>query len=120
MLAATGAAIVAVTLDAEGAVVCDRHQLYSTSAIPAPSHQTSGAGDTYVSALTLALATHAPLCLAASIAAAATAVVVQHPGTTCCAAGELIHQIHDPVPCGVGVLPAQSGLGGQDTHPTRG
>jgi D-beta-D-heptose 7-phosphate kinase/D-beta-D-heptose 1-phosphate adenosyltransferase len=92
LLEITGAAIVAVTLDAEGAVVFDRHTLHSTAAIPAPNQQTSGAGDTYVSALTLALAAQASLALAASLAAAATAVVVQQAGTTCCTAEALIVQ----------------------------
>lgn len=98
LLEITGAAIVAVTLDWEGAVVFDRHALHLTSAIPAPSQQTSGAGDTYVSALTLALAARAPLALAASLAAAATAVVVQHAGTTCCTAEELLQHMNTRSP----------------------
>jgi D-beta-D-heptose 7-phosphate kinase/D-beta-D-heptose 1-phosphate adenosyltransferase len=91
LLHLTGAQIVAVTLDAEGAIVFDRqHQPphRTTSAKASPSG-TSGAGDTYVSALTLALAAKAPMSAAADLAPAPAAVVVGKDGTTACSVQEL-------------------------------
>lgn len=103
LLQLTGAKIVAVTLDAEGAIVFEQEQAtFRTTAQPAPQQQTSGAGDTFMATLTLALASHIPTHMAAFIAAAATAVVVQQPGTTQCSATALYQslkgqdkQIHD-------------------------
>lgn len=90
LLKLTGAAIVAVTLDTEGAIVFERGQPpIRTFARPVPSQQTSGAGDTFIGALTLALAAGASTTMAASIATAATAIVVKQPGTTTCKAEEL-------------------------------
>jgi len=84
----TGAQIVAVTLDAEGAIVFDRqHQPHRTTSAKASPSGTSGAGDTYVSALTLALAAKAPM--SAADLAAAAAVVVGKDGTTACSVQEL-------------------------------
>jgi D-beta-D-heptose 7-phosphate kinase / D-beta-D-heptose 1-phosphate adenosyltransferase len=81
----TGASIVAVTLDTEGAIVFEQDQpAIRTSARPVPSNQTSGAGDTYISTFTLALAANASTEAAASLAATATNLVVQQPGTTIC------------------------------------
>lgn len=90
LLDLTGAAIVAVTMDSEGAIVFAHGQLpYSVSAQPMPQQYTSGAGDTFISALTLALAADASTHTAAFLAAKATAVVVQQPGTTVCTATAL-------------------------------
>ncbi|MCU0547961.1 MAG: D-glycero-beta-D-manno-heptose 1-phosphate adenylyltransferase [Leptolyngbya sp. Prado105] len=81
----TGASIVAVTLDTEGAIVFEsNHPAIRTATRPAPSNQTSGAGDTYISAFTLALAANASTEDAATLAATATNLVVQQPGTTSC------------------------------------
>lgn len=85
LLQLTGASIVAVTLDAEGAVVFEQGQLpllFSTQ--PVPACQTAGAGDTFVSAFSLALITGASTRKAASIAMAAASLVVQEMGTTTC------------------------------------
>lgn len=98
LLEETGAAIVAVTLDVEGALVCDRTQWYATTAEPAPTQQTSGAGDTYVSALTLALVADAPAAVAASLAAWATSVVVKQLGTTTCTAADLAELVEASLP----------------------
>ncbi|MBF2048072.1 MAG: D-glycero-beta-D-manno-heptose 1-phosphate adenylyltransferase [Elainella sp. C42_A2020_010] len=90
LLDVTGAAMVAVTLDREGAVVFEPGQLpIRTDARPVPPNQTSGAGDTYISALTLALAAGATPTTAALLAATATAIVVRQPGTTVCRVEEL-------------------------------
>ena len=91
LLHLTGAQIVAVTLDAEGAIVFDQqHQPHCITSAKASPSGTSGAGDTYVSALTLALAAKAPMSAAADLAAAAAAaVVVGKDGTTACSIQEL-------------------------------
>jgi len=77
-------------LDAEGAMIFEHgSQPYRTYAQPTTESRTSGAGDTYSSALTLALAAGAATPLAADFAAAAAAVVVRKEGTTACSAEEL-------------------------------
>ncbi|WP_432812905.1 bifunctional heptose 7-phosphate kinase/heptose 1-phosphate adenyltransferase [Pantanalinema sp. GBBB05] len=90
LLQLTGARIAAVTLDAEGAIVFEQGESpVRTTAQPVPQQQTSGAGDTFIATLTLALASHIPTHMAAVLATAATAVVVQQPGTTRCTASAL-------------------------------
>ncbi|OKH47896.1 bifunctional heptose 7-phosphate kinase/heptose 1-phosphate adenyltransferase [Scytonema sp. HK-05] len=90
LLNLTGAKIAAVTLDAEGAIIFEHDSPpYRTYALPTAESRTSGAGDTYSSALTLALAAGAATPLAADFAAAAAAVVVRKEGTTACSAEEL-------------------------------
>lgn len=90
ILERTGARIVAITLDADGALVAERGQRpFRTHARPADQSRTAGAGDTYLAALTLALATGATARLAATIAASAAAIVVTREGTTTCSAAEL-------------------------------
>lgn len=90
ILNATGAQLAAVTLDSEGAVVFDRHgEPYRTYAEPRPESRCAGAGDTYMSALVLALAAGAAPPAAAEIAQAAAAIVVGRDGTACCEAEEL-------------------------------
>ncbi len=90
LLNLAGAKIAAVTLDTEGAMIFEHgSQPYRTDAQPTAESRTSGAGDTYSSALTLALAAGAATPLAADFAAAAAAVVVRKEGTTACSAEEL-------------------------------
>jgi D-beta-D-heptose 7-phosphate kinase/D-beta-D-heptose 1-phosphate adenosyltransferase len=90
ILSLTGAQIAAVTLDSEGAIVFEHpHPPLRIPAQAAPPNQTAGAGDTFISAITLALAANARTATAASLAAAATAIVVKQPGTTVCQAEEL-------------------------------
>ncbi len=90
LLEMTGAAIVTVTLDAEGAIVFEPGQPpLRTHVRPAPQNQTSGAGDTFISALTLALASGASTAMAASLATAATVSVVNQSATVTCNATEL-------------------------------
>ena len=86
----TGARIAAVTLDAEGALIFegDRYP-HRTHTRKVTHNHTSGAGDTFVSALTLALAAGAPTPDAADLAASAAAVVVGKEGTTACSTQEL-------------------------------
>ena len=86
----TGARIVAATLDTDGGVIIERgrpaHRVYAR---PTSHARAAGAGDTFVSALTLALAAGADTPAAAEIASAAAAVVVARDGTAACAADEL-------------------------------
>lgn len=90
LLDLTGAKIVVVTLDCEGAIVFEQGQAaHYIPAQPMPPANTSGAGDTFVSALTLAFAAGASTQTATTIAATATAIVVTQPGTTTCSAAAL-------------------------------
>ncbi|MFQ4137414.1 D-glycero-beta-D-manno-heptose 1-phosphate adenylyltransferase [Nodosilinea sp. PGN35] len=90
VLSATGAWMAAITLDRDGALIFleDGEGTVSeptrTLATPAPSSHATGAGDTYVATLALALAAEADPHGAASLAAMATEVVVSEPGTTRC------------------------------------
>lgn len=90
ILELTGAQVAAITLDKEGALVFERDRLpYRTYARPRPHSRAAGAGDTFVSAMTLALAAGAHTPAAAELASAAAAVVVGKDGTTACSAIEL-------------------------------
>jgi D-beta-D-heptose 7-phosphate kinase/D-beta-D-heptose 1-phosphate adenosyltransferase len=98
LLDLTGAQIAAVTLDVEGTIVFERDRkaspaeirpCYRTYARPANHSRASGAGDTFVSALTLALAASAPTSVATDLASVAAAVVVGKEGTTACSVQEL-------------------------------
>ncbi len=90
LLDLTGARIAAVTLDAEGALIFEGdHSPHRTYTRRANQYHAIGAGDTFVSALTLALAAGAPTSTAADFAASAAAVVVGKAGTSVCSAQEL-------------------------------
>lgn len=94
LLAATGAHLVALTLDREGALVFEDGQWpYRTYATPVHSRNTAGAGDTYLCAFGLALSAGAETEVAAEIAAAAAAIVVEKPHTACCSIAELGAQL---------------------------
>jgi len=85
LLELTGAQIVAVTLDTEGSLIIEPERpLYRTQAQPQPEAQTAGAGDTFISTFTLALAAGGDAPVAADLATAAAAVVVSQPGTVAC------------------------------------
>ncbi|MFL5727082.1 MAG: D-glycero-beta-D-manno-heptose 1-phosphate adenylyltransferase [Chloroflexota bacterium] len=90
LLDITGARIAAVTVDTDGAFIFERDQPpYRTYARPQTHSRCAGAGDTFVSALTLALAAGAGTPAAAELASAAAAVVVEKDGTSTCTAAEL-------------------------------
>jgi D-beta-D-heptose 7-phosphate kinase / D-beta-D-heptose 1-phosphate adenosyltransferase len=101
ILELTGAQIAAVTLDQDGALVFERAceedpgeaqstiEPYRTYSRPQPHSKAAGAGDTFVSALTLALAAGASTPAAAELAAAAAVVVVSKDGTAACSTDEL-------------------------------
>jgi D-beta-D-heptose 7-phosphate kinase/D-beta-D-heptose 1-phosphate adenosyltransferase len=84
-----------VTLDRDGAVVFQKGRPpLRTSAEPHPHWRAAGAGDTFVAALTLALAAKAPPEAAAHFAATAAAIVVGKDGTATCAASELAARLN--------------------------
>jgi D-beta-D-heptose 7-phosphate kinase / D-beta-D-heptose 1-phosphate adenosyltransferase len=90
LLEITGARLAAITLDTEGAVVVERGGLpYRTYTRPARHSNAVGAGDTFLSALALALAAGADTPAAAEIASAAAAIVVGEDGTATCSADSL-------------------------------
>jgi D-beta-D-heptose 7-phosphate kinase/D-beta-D-heptose 1-phosphate adenosyltransferase len=90
MLDITGAQIAAITLDTEGALVCERGNApYRTYSDAQPDSKAAGAGDTFVAGLTLSLLAGADTADAAEIAQAAARIVVAKPGTTSCTADEL-------------------------------
>ncbi|MFB3739365.1 MAG: D-glycero-beta-D-manno-heptose 1-phosphate adenylyltransferase, partial [Candidatus Velamenicoccus archaeovorus] len=90
LLDATGARIAAVTLDAEGAVVIERHRApYRTYARPLGQARAAGAGDTFLAAMSLALAAGAGTPGASELASAAAGVVMGKDGTAVCTGDEL-------------------------------
>jgi D-beta-D-heptose 7-phosphate kinase / D-beta-D-heptose 1-phosphate adenosyltransferase len=87
LLKATGARIAAVSLDRDGALFFERDRPpYRTYARPTTHARATGAGDTFLAALGLALAAEADLPTAAEIASAAAGVVVGQDGTSVCTA----------------------------------
>ncbi|GAA3759831.1 hypothetical protein GCM10022225_51660 [Plantactinospora mayteni] len=87
----TGADVVAVTLDAEGAVVGGADGRSRRShATPVPASYAVGAGDAYLAAMTLALAADAPLPTAAQLAQLAATTTVSDTGTCVCLRADLL------------------------------
>jgi D-beta-D-heptose 7-phosphate kinase/D-beta-D-heptose 1-phosphate adenosyltransferase len=95
LLRASGAAAVVVTLDREGTLTIrpnrdsPRPATHRTWARPQAEKQASGAGDTFVAALTIARAAGLPLTTSVDLAQAAADVVVHRPGTSVCTTEEL-------------------------------
>jgi D-beta-D-heptose 7-phosphate kinase/D-beta-D-heptose 1-phosphate adenosyltransferase len=90
----TGARIVAVTLDADGAIAFERgHDPYRTYAKPTRAASTSGAGDTFAATLAMALAADAPTPAAVELASAAAAIVVSTDRTARCDADALRRRV---------------------------
>ena len=90
LLGLTGARIAAVTLDTEGALFFTRgRDPYRTYAQPVEHSRAAGAGDTFASALALALAAGGDVAASAEMASAAAAVVVGKDGTAACTLPEL-------------------------------
>ncbi|MGC5017073.1 D-glycero-beta-D-manno-heptose 1-phosphate adenylyltransferase [Micromonospora sp. DT47] len=87
----TGADVVAVTLDTDGAVVggADGEPRRSHST-PVPASHAVGAGDAYLAAMTLALAAEAPLPTAAQLAQLAATITVSDTGTCVCRREDLL------------------------------
>ncbi|MGS2615620.1 D-glycero-beta-D-manno-heptose 1-phosphate adenylyltransferase [Micromonospora sp. LZ34] len=93
----TGADVVAVTLDTEGAVVggVDGEPRRSHST-PVPASHAVGAGDAYLAAMTLALAADAPLSTAAQLAQLAATITVSDTGTCVCRREDLLTALDVP------------------------
>ncbi|NJP31189.1 D-glycero-beta-D-manno-heptose 1-phosphate adenylyltransferase [Micromonospora thermarum] len=93
----TGADVVAVTLDTDGAVVGgpdgERRRSHST---PVPASHAVGAGDAYLAAMTLALAADAPLPTAAQLAQLAATITVSDTGTCVCRREDLLTALDQP------------------------
>ncbi|MDR6988695.1 rfaE bifunctional protein nucleotidyltransferase chain/domain/rfaE bifunctional protein kinase chain/domain [Paenarthrobacter nitroguajacolicus] len=94
LLSASGAGAVVVTLDREGTLTIRRKApqdvaTHRTWARPEAEKQASGAGDTFVAALTLARSAGLPLTTSVDLAQAAADVVVHRPGTSVCTTEEL-------------------------------
>ncbi|SEL52579.1 D-beta-D-heptose 7-phosphate kinase / D-beta-D-heptose 1-phosphate adenosyltransferase [Chitinophaga rupis] len=86
----TGATITALTLDEAGALIFEGDKpVYRAFAKQVPSPNVSGAGDTYISAFTLAYLAGANIPAAAEIAGAAAAVAISKPETAHCLLQEL-------------------------------
>ena len=94
----TGADVVAVTLDTDGAVVggADGEPRRSHST-PVPASHAVGAGDAYLAAMTLALAADAPLPTAAQLAQLAATITVSDTGTCVCRREDLLVALDAPV-----------------------
>lgn len=91
VLSLCGAGIAAVTLDTDGILLFEKDkQPHHIPCIPRDNTKTIGAGDTFTSAFTLALACKTGPREAAEIASAAAATVVQKSGTAVCTNSELI------------------------------
>ena len=86
----TGAQIIAVTLDIDGSVVFEQGSPpHRTYAQPGRHTRAAGAGDTFLSTLTLALAAGAHTPAAAELASVAAEIVVNQDGTVACSAETL-------------------------------
>lgn len=96
LLALTGAKLVCLTLDREGTIGFTRnHPPYRTLTTPVTAQNTSGAGDTFVSALTLSLAAQVADETAMAIATKAAEIVVANPHCRCCQYEELKHKFRE-------------------------
>ncbi|MBQ1027769.1 D-glycero-beta-D-manno-heptose 1-phosphate adenylyltransferase [Micromonospora sp. C95] len=93
----TGAAVVAVTLDTEGAVVGGVDGVPARShSTPVPASHAVGAGDAYLAAMTLALAADAALSTAAQLAQLAATSTVAGTGTCVCRREDLLAALGRP------------------------
>ncbi len=91
LLAGTGAKIVALTLDVDGAMIFQKGRPTArTYTQPADHANAVGAGDTYISTFTLALAAGGSTSQSAELAAHAGQVVVAEKGTTPCSRERLL------------------------------
>jgi D-beta-D-heptose 7-phosphate kinase / D-beta-D-heptose 1-phosphate adenosyltransferase len=86
----TEAEIIALTLDADGATIFEKGEYaYGSYAYPVPTPKVVGAGDTFISALSLALATGADIPVATELATAASSIAVRKDSTAACTQVEL-------------------------------
>lgn len=94
LMAAAQAGNVVVTLDTEGTVLLNEmRRTHRTWARPVSDTQTAGAGDTFVAALTLAVACGMPLTTAMDLAQMAADIAVHRSGTAVCSTADLAHRL---------------------------
>ncbi|MDR6414391.1 D-glycero-beta-D-manno-heptose 1-phosphate adenylyltransferase [Pseudarthrobacter sulfonivorans] len=104
LLTSTGARSVVVTLDRDGTVLFAADgTTHRTWARPAAEKQASGAGDTFVAALTLARSAGLPLTASLDLAQAAADVVVHQPGTSVCSTAQLSRHLESFADTALGV-----------------
>ncbi len=90
----TGARLVVVTLDVDGAILLERDRPpYRTYARPSSNAKATGAGDTFTSALALALGAGAGSVAAVELASHAAAAVVERDGTSTCSSTQLLERV---------------------------
>lgn len=91
LLTASGASTVVLTGDREGAALltADPPRTHRTWAEPAPERRASGAGDSFVAGLTLAITVGLEPASAIELAQAAADVAVNAPGTAVCSTAQL-------------------------------
>jgi D-beta-D-heptose 7-phosphate kinase / D-beta-D-heptose 1-phosphate adenosyltransferase len=90
----TGAAIVAVTLDVDGALIlCRGLPAHRTVAQPVRNSDATGAGDAYTAGFTLALAAGADAVSAAEVAQCCATAAALSPGTGVCTAEALTSRL---------------------------
>lgn len=106
LLVRSGAGIVVVTLDRDGAVVLERGRPAGRAeGDPGPDSATIGAGDVFTAAFGLALATGAEAGPAAELAATASVSALGRPGTVVCRALEVRRRLGARVPAETDHLP---------------
>jgi D-beta-D-heptose 7-phosphate kinase / D-beta-D-heptose 1-phosphate adenosyltransferase len=94
LLELTGAGMVVVTLDVDGALLLEAgREPYRTYARPSANAKATGAGDTFTAALALALAAGAHAVAAVELASHAAGVVVERDGTSTCSATQLLERV---------------------------
>ena len=89
LLELTGARSAVVTLDCEGALLLGPEGPYRTAGRAVPAAYAAGAGDTFLAAMSLALASGATATAAMDLAAAAADVILAHEGTAVCGRDDL-------------------------------
>jgi len=96
ILEATGAQNVAATMDMEGTILFQKGKKpYHIPAIPHDNKNAIGAGDTFISAMTLSLCTKSGSPFCAEVASAAAAIVLRKEGTAVCTGNELKAYFND-------------------------
>lgn len=94
LLELTGARLVVVTMDVDGALLLERDRpAYRTYARPSTNARATGAGDTFTAALSLALGAGADALAAVELASQAASVVVEREGTSTCSSTLLLERI---------------------------
>lgn len=92
-----GAEAAVITLDKDGAVAVDGEgTIHRTTAHPVPERQASGAGDTFVAGLTMAMLAGLQLSRAAEFAQMTANAAICTEGTSLCAADDLLHLVGGP------------------------